>query len=157
MLFRGSGGGLAWTADLEAAWAPADAELNALRERIKENQRVEVAKDPKASKRPKRSTERGQAQLRIVATLTKHHNYSNGSCLNLEPMGNNELAREAEVSTSTASAFFTAKFKGYGKYRMVCRDPGKLAYSLKALNGEFSPYHLYGCRPANEHGSDEHE
>ena len=60
------------------------------------------------------------------------------------------LATLAGVSPSTASAFFADKFQGYAKYRVVCRDAGRLADSLKALNGEFSPHDLYGRRPAGE-------
>jgi hypothetical protein len=44
---------------------------------------------------------RGEAEAKLIAALTKHHQYADGSCLNLEPVGNNELARIAEVSEST--------------------------------------------------------
>src|SRR5262249_42254295 len=103
----------------------------------------------------KRSTERGEGRAKLIAALTKHHQYADGGCLNLEPIGNNELARQADVSESTASAFFNDKFLGHTKYRTVCRDAGNLADSLKALNGEFSPHHLYGRRPPDEDGRDE--
>jgi hypothetical protein len=98
----------------------------------------------------KRSTQRGDARIKIIAGLNKHHKYADGGCLNLEPIGNNELARQAGVAKRSTSAFFRKEFQGYGKYRVVCRDPGRLADALKALNGEFSPHHLYGRRPAGE-------
>jgi hypothetical protein len=99
---------------------------------------------------PKRSTQKGEARDKIIAALNKHHEYADGGCLNLEPIGNNELARRAGVAKRSTSAFFRKEFQGYGKYRVVCRDPGRLADALKALNGEFSPHHLYGRRPAGE-------
>src|SRR5262249_18814112 len=39
---------------------------------------------------PKRSTERGEGRAKLIAALTKHHQYADGGCLNLEPIGNNE-------------------------------------------------------------------
>lgn len=112
---------------------------------------------PEAAKpaKKKRSTTKGEGPAKLISALTKHHKYSDGGCLNLEPIGNNELARLAVVSESTASDFFAKKFQGYEKYRTVCRDAGKLADSLKVLNGEFSPHELYGRRPADEDDRDE--
>jgi hypothetical protein len=98
---------------------------------------------------PKRSTERGEGRIKLIAALTRHHQYADGSCLNLEPIGNNALARAAGVSSSTALAFFKAKFGGYAKYRVLCRDPHKLVAALKLLNDDFTPYHLLGDRAAN--------
>jgi hypothetical protein len=108
------------------------------------------------AKKPKKSTERGEGRERVIATLTQHHQYENGSCLNLEPIRNNELARKAGVSKSTVSEFFKKDFKGRLKYRAICRDAGRLADSLKALRGEFSPHDLYGRTPPGE-GSPEDE
>ena len=68
----------------------------------------------------------------------------------MEPIGNNELAREAEVSPSTASAFFKSAFEGHTKYRARCRDAGGLVGSLKDLNDDYSPLALYGDRPPDE-------
>jgi hypothetical protein len=100
--------------------------------------------------KPKRSTERGEGREKLIAELTRHHKYAEGGCLNSEPIGNNELARAADVSPSTASKFFRAEFRGHVKYRALCRDAGKLAAALKLLNGEFSPHDLYGRRPPDE-------
>jgi hypothetical protein len=104
---------------------------------------------------PKRSTQRGEGRAKLIAALSKHHQYADGGCLNLEPIGNNELAKAAGVYPSTASAFFKDQFEGHAKYRAVCRDAGRLADSLKALNGEFSPHDLYGRRPADEDDRDD--
>jgi hypothetical protein len=98
---------------------------------------------------PKRSTERGEGRVKLIAALTKHHQYADGSCLNLEHIGNNELAKVAGVSQSTASAFFNDKFQGHTKYKALCRDAGKLAAALKLLNDEFAPYHLLGDSSSN--------
>lgn len=63
----------------------------------------------------KRSTERGEGRLKLIGALTKHHQYAGGSCLNLEPIGNNDLAKAAAVSPSTASTFFNNEFQGHTK------------------------------------------
>jgi hypothetical protein len=103
----------------------------------------------------KRSTERGEGRAKVIAALTKHHQYADGSCLNLEPIGNNEVAKVAGVSASTASTFFNEKFDGHTKYKALCRDTGKLIAALKLLNNEFAPHDLYGRRPAGEDDRDE--
>lgn len=108
------------------------------------------AKPSTAPPKRKRSTERGEGRAKLIASLTNHHKYADGSCLNLEPIGNNELARLAKVRESTASAFFKQQFKGHGKYKVICADAAKLAAALKLLNGEFSPHHLYGAIPPDE-------
>jgi hypothetical protein len=120
------------------------------------------ASEEAVKRKSKRSTERGEGRAKLIGALTKHHKYADGSCLNLEPIGNNELARLAEVSESTASAFFNTEFNqgetgGHTVYRALCRDPGRLADSLKLLNGEFSPHHLYGRTPPGEHERDDDE
>jgi hypothetical protein len=120
------------------------------------------ADDAQATPKAKRSTERGEARVKLIAGLTKHHKYADGGCLNLEPIGNNELANLTGVSRSTASEFFNKEFnggkkEGFAKYRVICRDAGRLADSLKALNGEFSPHELYGRRPPGEDERDDEE
>jgi hypothetical protein len=103
-----------------------------------------------AAKKPKRSTERGEGRAKLIAALTAHHKYANDGCLNLEPIGNNELARKADVSESTASAFFEKEFKGHLKYRAACNDAVRLVAALKLLNGEYSPHVLFGGTPPGE-------
>lgn len=58
----------------------------------------------------KRSTKRGEARLKLIAALTKHHKYADGGCLNQEPIGVRALARLADVDPATASAFFNREF-----------------------------------------------
>jgi|GEM_PF-2321441 len=103
----------------------------------------------------KRSTVKGEGQEKLIAALTQHHQYSDGGCLNDEPIRNNELARMAEVSRSTASAFFDKHFGGHLKYRAVCADAGLLVASLKLLNNEYSPLHLFGANPPGEDGRED--
>jgi hypothetical protein len=112
-----------------------------------------------ASRTPKRSTERGEGREKLIAALTKHHRYADGGCLNVEPVGNNELARSAEVAKRTASAFFEKEFQGHARYKALCGDAGRLTAALKLLNGEFAPHLLYGStptqRPEREHDADD--
>lgn len=110
-----------------------------------------------APTKAKRSTVKGEARVKLIAALTKHHEYANGSCLKLDPIGSNELARSAGVVDSSASKFFKQEFKGHEKYRAICRCPRRLADSLKALNDEFSPHDLYGRRPVDEDDRDADE
>lgn len=101
--------------------------------------------------RPKKSTQKGEGRVKLIAALTKHHEYADGSCLNPEPIGNNELARQAGVDKKTASEFFKKEFKGHDKYNALCRnDTQGLITALKLLNDEFSPYLLYGAKPPGE-------
>jgi hypothetical protein len=99
----------------------------------------------------KRSTERGEARTKIISALTKHHQYANGSVLNREPIGVNELARQAEVAPATSSAFFKEEFKGHDQYRAMCtRNTPELVAALKLLNDEFPPHLLYGRTPSGQ-------
>ena len=110
----------------------------------------EAASETKSPTKPKRSTERGDGQAKLIAALTKHHKYADGGCLHLESVGNNELARLAEVSGSTASAFFKKQFGGHTKYRATCSDVSRLVAALKVLNQEYSPYQLFDANPPGE-------
>lgn len=92
----------------------------------------------------KRSTERGESRIKLISALTHHHQYAKGSILMMEPIGNNELARAANVSPSTASAFFTKEFQGHSNYRTTCKNSTLLLAALKLLNDEFTPHHLLG-------------
>ncbi len=102
------------------------------------------------SPKSKRSTERGEARTKLIAALTKHHKYADDGCLNLEPIGNNKLARNADVDQATASAFFKSEFMGHAKYRATCQDAKLLVTALKMLNGDYSPHLLYGGTPPAE-------
>jgi hypothetical protein len=111
--------------------------------------------DLRTTRRPKKSTQRGEARGKIIAALSKHHRYAEGSCLNYDHIGNNELARQAEVEESTASAFFKKEFQGHDKYRALCRSKGGLLAALKALNGDIPPHLLYGRTPPGEAPTDD--
>jgi len=98
----------------------------------------------------KRSTQRGEARVKLISALTKHHKYADGGCLNLEPIGNNELARRTRVAKRTASSFFSREFHGHDKYCVLCNDPHRLVAALKALNDEFRPRDFYDTRTPDE-------
>jgi hypothetical protein len=113
----------------------------------------------KSANQPKRSTERGEGRVKIIAALTKHHQYDKGSCLCMEPIGVNELARLAEVSKATVSRFFNSAFNdcaqgGHARYRGVCHDSATLGHALKLLRGEFTPSILFK-RLQNENRSED--
>lgn len=110
-----------------------------------------------AGAKKKRSTTKGEGREKCIAALTQHHKYQGRSCLNTEPIGCNELARQADVSQSTASSFFKSQFKSHTAYKVVCRDAGRLADYLRLLNGEFSPHELYGRNPPNERFQDDND
>lgn len=101
---------------------------------------------------PKRAAVRRQpassgAREKLIAALTKHHQYADGGALNLKPIGNNQLATMAQVSNKTASKFFASEFGGHGKYVFRCRDVSNLVKSLKILNGEYTPKLHFGGEP----------
>ena len=100
--------------------------------------------------RTKKSTAKGDARVKIIAALTKHHKYQDDSCLNQDPIGVSELARQADVGKTSASRFFTEKFEGWTRYRTACRDVSSLVAALKLLNQDFSPHHLFGRTPPGE-------
>jgi hypothetical protein len=102
-------------------------------------------------RKPKRSTNQGEARAKIISALTLHHKYADGGCLNAEPIGVNELAEKAEVSSSTVSEFFTKQLGGHATYRnFYCGEMPRLVMVLKMLNGEYSPDLLFGGTPPGE-------
>ncbi|CAN5183071.1 hypothetical protein BH11PLA2_BH11PLA2_07720 [soil metagenome] len=103
--------------------------------------------DAGTTRKSKKSTERGEGRAKLIAVLLKHHRYADASCLNMDPIGNNVLAKVAKVSPSTASTFFTKEFESHVKYRKICTDSAKLTASPKKLNCDFSPHNLYGREP----------
>ena len=125
---------------------------------IQPEQSNPVGEDSNVASKPnklKRSTVRGEGRDKLISALTKHHKYADGSCLNLEPVGNNKLAQLVKVSPSTASAFFKQEFGGHVKYRAMCTDESRLITALKLLNQEFSPDLLYGAVPPGERDRDD--
>jgi len=105
-------------------------------------------------KTKKRSTTGGDARTKLIAALTTHHGYDNGSCDNVEPIGNNALARLAEVANSTASAFLKKQFGGRSEYSRACADSCVLRSALKLLNQEYAPFHILGHEPTSERDSE---
>ena len=91
----------------------------------------------KAKRSTKRST-KGSEEL-IISALTSRHKYADGCCLNLEPVGNNELARFLDINQSTMSTFFKDKFGGHAAYETQCGDAATLGNALRLLNGEITP------------------
>jgi hypothetical protein len=92
----------------------------------------------------KRSTTKGEARAKLIAAITLHHNYDNGSVLNTEPIGVKALAKEAGVAPASASRFFAKEFKGHKKYDAMCSDPSTLVGALRLLRGEMSPHVMLG-------------
>jgi hypothetical protein len=110
-----------------------------------------LSPDGKSARR-KRSKPRGAARQLLVAKLNAHHHYDDGCSLNLEPIGNNEIASLVGIDKSTASDFFTKEFGSYDNYCRTCAAPATLAAALRLLNGEVKPRDLYGRAPPGEGG-----
>jgi hypothetical protein len=146
-------GGLAcqlmkWTKSPETANSPQELGIDPPREPSPSVQRPTKAK---------RSTQKGDAKIKLIAALTKHHKYADGGCLNHEPIGNNDLAKAAAVSGSTASEFLKEHFGGRPQYLTACQDKAKLLVSLKLLNQEFSPRHLLSGEPTHKPDLDDED
>lgn len=105
---------------------------------------------PTSTPRAKKSTKRGDADAKLVAALTAHHKYHNGSVGHLEYIGSNALARKADVAKRSAHRFFENRFEGHDKYQRMCKDAHSLAAALKAINGEFQPFEFYSARSPDE-------
>jgi hypothetical protein len=105
------------------------------------------------SKRPKKGTAKGDAYTKLVAALTRHHQYADGGCGNFEPISASQLAEDAEVAESSASRFLKKVFGGYAAYCAACRDGVTLARRLRQLNGDYSDDALYDgqCPPDEGH------
>jgi hypothetical protein len=101
------------------------------------------------TRQTKRSTVKGEGQLKLLASLLKHHRYAEKDSLNQTPIGNNELARQAGVADSTAHSFFAKEFKGHVNYRRICMDENKLCAALKLLNKDFRPALLLDRPPSD--------
>jgi hypothetical protein len=117
-----------------------------------------ASRDKPARRGRKWSTDRGEAEAKLIAALLMHHRYDNGWFENDEPIGVNELARRADVSKSTASLFLHNMFGSHARYKRVCQDKAKLRLLLRELNGEHPICHLLGDKagslPAPDADSD---
>ena len=103
----------------------------------------ESASNTATARKPKRSTERGEAEAKLIAALTKHHQYAEGGCMKWDPIGSNVLAEKAKVGKGSANRFFNKWFgsakeakDGYRNYRIACNGKDKLIAILKSMNGD---------------------
>lgn len=103
-------------------------------------------------KREKRGSAKGEAESKLIGALAVHHRYSDGSCLNLEPVKNNALARLAGVDQGSASHFFKKHFRGRQQYARICEDPASLSRILASLVGDMPAWKLFGRAPHSEGG-----
>ena len=111
----------------------------------------------------KRSTEPGEARIKIISALTAHHQHENGSCGSLEPIGVGELADKADVGKATVSDFFAAEFKGqstlkgHARYKATCNSAARLAPVLMLLNSEYRAHILLDRFQGESGGEDANE
>lgn len=88
----------------------------------------------------KKSSSKGEAQMKLIAALLLHHGYSDGHCKNSEPIGSNALCRDAKVSPGNGTAFFKAHFGGIKKYQTLCfNNTASLVHKLKVMEGGYQP------------------
>ncbi len=104
----------------------------------------EKSQRPVSTIKTKRSTQNGEARIKIIAALAMCHEYDGESCLRTNPVGNNELARRARAAESTVSKFFKDEFGGRDGYLRACQDVSKLIASLRVLNNELRPRNFLG-------------
>ncbi|MCY2984680.1 MAG: hypothetical protein NTY15_13735 [Planctomycetota bacterium] len=108
--------------------------------------------------RPKRSTAKGDAKAKLEAAFLAHHQFENRSIGMSDPIGINELARKAEVSTSTAKTFIDKWFPG--GFKVYQRDAQgnrtKLLIALTQLAGEpvAGMFDSYGADPDKRQDDD---
>jgi hypothetical protein len=112
--------------------------------------------------KPKRSTARGDGRIKLIAAFTQYHQYAKGSCMNPEHISISELARKADVSKSTAAAFFNDIFdeghnEGYTRYKAICRNTASLRGYLRLLNHEYASDRSLGAAVSNLAAPEEDE
>ena len=113
-------------------------------ERRKPRGRPESRRSRRLAK-AKQSTAPGNAQVKMISALTKYHQYADGGCLNLEPIGVRELARQATVSPSPCVGLLQSEvWRAYQVPNVFCSDTQRLMASLKQLNNEYFPNSLFG-------------
>ena len=99
-----------------------------------------------AGTRPKKKDWSGS----ITSQLTLHHQYEQGSCLILEPLGVREIHRKLGCPVSVVSDFFKRHFDGHKMYVRMCRDAGTLAKGISILRGDIRPSILFRALPGND-------
>ena len=99
----------------------------------------------------KRSTQKGEADAKLIAALTRWHKYKNGHCNKMDPVGNNELARLADVSIGSATNFFKRHFECHKKYKIQCQNKS-IPKAMEILNSEIRPSILNTSIPTDRRG-----
>lgn len=109
---------------------------------------VQAIYDEKAH-RQKGTTKKGGEDDDIIAALTAHHQYDNGHCRNMVPIGVRELEDTYQVKRDRATRFFKKHFGdkdsgsvwGHKNYKATCnRNREKIESWLKDLNRDYSPH-----------------
>jgi len=138
-----------------------EGQLNDLSELLEDVRRSTATEEQSQRQKPqvrtKKTTSKGDAQIKIIGALSSHHQFDGDECLNLEPIGNNELARLGEVSQSSASLFFQKQFasgdstsgEGLRKYRGACRSSYTLSLEIKRIRDELIPTELWNSLPVD--------
>ena len=109
-----------------------------------------AGKNKSPLRKPKVKHKQTDSEVKLVAALSRHHQYENGSIGEATPVGCRELGRLAEVSEKAASGFFKKSFGNHKRYTVICRQPEKLIASLKALNYEFTPKDFANARTPDD-------
>lgn len=125
----------------EATSQAADSETADATKELDNGKKPVASKTQTRGKRRKGRQQWTDAELKIIAFITQHHNYASDCPLNMTPIGVRELARQLGVSESTVSGFFKKQFGCYEAYERMCKSGNQqvLLASLKVLNGEFTP------------------
>lgn len=101
------------------------------------------------------SAAKGPRRELIIAALTAHHQYKDGSVANRNPVGLNAFARRIGVAPATVSKFLKLEVKGkstatgYQRYVSTCRSSAGLINTFKLWNNEF-PAHILLDRVSGE-------
>lgn len=98
-----------------------------------------TASEAQTTPPPKKSTKKGEGRSKLTGVLTNWHGYHDSGCDNTDPISVQEARRQASVSSSTASDFFTWWLGGHDQYKVICRNGSSLAFQLQRLRGELSP------------------
>ncbi|TWT97182.1 hypothetical protein [Neorhodopirellula pilleata] len=94
---------------------------------------------------PERTKNESKEEL-FKSALIHHHQYENGSVLNWEPIGSNQLAIAAKIAPSTASSYFKKWFEEYQGYKRACQSQSSLVVTLTQFANE-SVVRTYGSDP----------
>ncbi|MEZ6141069.1 MAG: hypothetical protein R3B84_10905 [Zavarzinella sp.] len=99
------------------------------------NNHLEVHPQTSNSKRKLKKNGESSTESLLLAALTLHHEYSEGGCMNHEPIGCRKLAELAGVSAGSATAFFKKHFEQKP-------NVGYKGYKIKCLNGQIKRFFM---------------